>query len=159
MRISLRMTGSGATVYEVAIVGLGAMGSAAAYHLARRGINVLGLDQFEPPHSWGSSHGETRVIREAYFEHPSYVPLVQRAYELWAELEQEAGEQLYLKTGGVMIGAPESEVFSGAVQSAREHGLAHEVLDGAEIQKRFPGMNPAAGLMGVVEPRAGILYP
>ena len=159
MSISQRMTGSEGMVYDVAIIGLGAMGSSAAYHLARRGVNVLGIDQFEPPHSWGSSHGETRVIREAYFEHPSYVPLVQRAYDLWGELEQEAGAQLYLKTGGVMIGAPESEVFSGAVQSARQHGLTHEILDGADIRKRFPGLNPAADMMGVLEPRAGILYP
>src|SRR5687768_16284200 len=146
-------------IYDVTVIGLGAMGSAAVYHLARRGAKVLGLDRFELPHTMGSSHGETRVIREAYFEHPSYVPLVQRAYELWAELEEEAGEELYLKTDGVMIGAPESEVFSGAVQSAREHGLAHEILDAEEIRKRFPGLNPAEGMMGVLEPRAGILYP
>ena len=159
MSIAQRMTGSEEMVYDVAILGLGAMGSAAAYHLARRGVNVLGIDRFDPPHSWGSSHGETRVIREAYFEHPSYVPLVQRAYELWAELEQEAGEQLYLKTGGVKIGARDSEVFSGAVQSAREHKLSHEILDRVQIQKRFPGINPAPGMMGVLEPRAGILFP
>jgi sarcosine oxidase len=159
LRISQPMTSSEAMIYDVAILGLGAMGSAAAWHLARRGVNVLGIDRFDPPHTWGSSHGETRVIREAYFEHPSYVPLVQRAYELWAELAEEAGEQLYLKTGGVMIGAPDSEVFSGALQSAREHNLSHEILDGVQIQKRFPGLNPAPGMMGVLEPRAGILFP
>jgi sarcosine oxidase len=146
-------------VYDVAVIGLGAMGSSAAYHLARRGVNVLGIDQFNPPHSWGSSHGETRVIREAYFEHPSYVPLLQRAYELWAELEEEAGEQLDLKTGGLMMGAPESTVVSGAMQSAREHRLEHEVLDCAAIKKRFPGLNPDDGMMGVLEPRAGIVFP
>ena len=146
-------------IYDVAVLGLGAMGSAAAYHLARRGVNVLGIDQFNPPHTSGSSHGETRVIREAYFEHPSYVPLVQRAYELWAELEEEAQEQLYLKTGGLMLGAPESTVVRGAIQSAREHHLAHEILDCAAIKRRFPGLNPADGMIGVLEPRAGIVYP
>lgn len=145
--------------YDVAIVGLGAMGSAAAYHLARRGVNVVGLDQFDPPHSNGSSHGETRVIREAYFEDPSYVPLVQRAYELWAELEEEAQEQLYLKTGGVMIGAPGSTVVRGAIQSAEEHRLNHEVFDSAALATRFPGLNPEPDMLGVFETRAGILYP
>ena len=153
------MTPGEAFVYDVAIVGLGAMGSAAAYQLARRGANVLGIDQFNPPHAWGSSHGETRVIREAYFEHPSYVPLVQRAYELWAELEQDCGEQLYLKTGGLMLGDAQSTVVSGAMQSAREHRLEHEVLDSVAIKRRFPGLNPAENMLGVLEPRAGILYP
>ena len=153
------MTEAEAIVYDVAILGLGAMGSAAAYHLARRGVNVLGLDQFHPPHTCGSSHGETRVIREAYFEHPSYVPLVQRAYELWTELEQDASEDLYLKTGGLMIGAPESTVANGAIQSAREHQLEHEVLDSATIKQRFPGLNPSPEMIGILEPRAGLLYP
>ena len=108
-------------LYDVAVLGLGAMGSAAVYQLARRGAKVIGIDQFDPPHSWGSSHGETRVIREAYFEHPSYVPLVQRAYELWSELEKDSAEPLYLKTGGVMLGAKESTVVSGALQSAEQH--------------------------------------
>ncbi|MGZ8938708.1 MAG: N-methyl-L-tryptophan oxidase [Limisphaerales bacterium] len=145
-------------VYDVAVIGLGAMGSSAAYHLARRGVNVLGIDQFNPPHTWGSSHGETRVIREAYFEHPSYVPLVQRAYELWAELEEEASDPLYLKTGGVMMGSPESTVVRGAIASARKHSLPHEVLDSAAIKTRFPGLNPKHDMVGVLEPRAGILY-
>jgi sarcosine oxidase len=122
-------------------------------------VKVLGIDQFDPPHSWGSSHGETRVIREAYFEHPSYVPLVQRAYELWAELERETGEQLYLKTGGLMLGVRESTVVSGAMQSAREHRLPHEVLDANAIRKRFPGLHPAPDMLGVLEPRAGIVFP
>src|SRR5215469_18433848 len=85
-----------ANVYDIIIIGLGAMGSAAAYQLARTGAKVLGLDRFEPPHQLGSSHGLTRIIREAYFEHPLYVPLVQRSYELWKELEKEAGRQLLL---------------------------------------------------------------
>src|SRR6476469_7663169 len=125
--------------YDVVVAGLGAMGSAALYELARRGVKVLGVDQFAPPHSFGSSHGETRVIREAYFEHPSYVPFVQRAYELWAELERVSGEHLYVKTGGLMIGREDSTVFEGAVRSAREHRLDHEILNSAGITDRFPG--------------------
>src|SRR6266567_8886756 len=100
--------------FDVIIVGLGAMGSAVAAHLARRGKRVLGLDRFAPPHALGSSHGQTRIIREAYFEHPVYVPLVQRAYELWAELEKEAGRTLIRQTGGLMIGRPDGAVVSGA---------------------------------------------
>ena len=100
--------------HQVIIAGLGAMGSAAAFHLARRGLGVLGFDRFAPPHTLGSSHGKTRIIREAYFEHPAYVPIVQRAYELWSDLEAAARTTLLLKTGGLMIGRPESEVVSGA---------------------------------------------
>src|SRR3954466_9778575 len=98
---------------DVIVAGLGAMGSAALYHLARSGVKTLGIDQFAPPHTLGSSHGETRVIREAYYEDPVYVPLVQRAYELWADLERRSGETLYVRTGGLMMGRPESDVVSG----------------------------------------------
>src|SRR5258706_13069102 len=114
--------------YDVIVAGLGAMGSAAAYHLAASGKRVLGLDRFQPPHNLGSSHGRTRIIREAYYEHPLYVPLVQRAYQLWAELKAKSGRQLLLQTGGVMIGPPKGVLVSGAKRSAREHHLAHEVL-------------------------------
>src|ERR1044072_1094243 len=98
--------------FGVIIVGLGAMGSAAAYHLARDGKRVLGLDRFAPPHALGSSHGHTRIIREAYFEHPLYVPLVQRAYELWTDLAKRSGRVLLQQTGGLMIGKPESAVVA-----------------------------------------------
>lgn len=145
--------------FDVIVAGLGGMGSAALFHLARRRVKVLGLDQFEPPHSLGSSHGETRVIREAYFEDPVYVPLVQRAYELWSELEKSSGLDLYIKTGGVMIGARNSTVVEGAIRSATEHKLAHEVLTAAEIARRFPGLRPGKDMLGVLEPRAGILFP
>src|SRR5215471_17918290 len=91
-------------VHDVAIVGLGAMGSAAAYELARRGADVIGFDRFTPPHTWGSSHGDSRIIREAYFEGTVYVPMVQRAYECWRELERASGAALLRLTGGVMIG-------------------------------------------------------
>src|SRR5438034_4274238 len=124
--------------YDAIIVGLGAMGSAAAYHLALRGKSVLGLDRFQPPHQFGSSHGLTRIIREAYFEHPSYVPLVQRAYELWAELGKKSGRKLLLQTGGLMIGPPDGVLVAGARRSAEEHSLPHQILSSAELRRRFP---------------------
>lgn len=141
------------------VAGLGAMGSAAAYHLARCGQKVLGFDRFRPPHDRGSSHGATRIIREAYFEHPAYVPLVQRAYELWSELEQRSGAVLQRRTGGLMIGREASDVVQGALRSAREHGLAHELIAAAEIRRRFPALCPDDDMVGVLEPRAGILFP
>src|SRR3989441_5505759 len=114
--------------YDVIVAGLGAMVSAAAFNLAASGRRVLGLDRFHPPHNLGSSHGLTRIIREAYFEHPLYVPLVQRAYTLWNELEKASGRQLLLPTGGVMIGPPDGVLVRGAQRSAREHHLAHQLL-------------------------------
>ena len=145
--------------YDVIIAGLGAMGSAAAYHLARRGRRVLGLDRFSPPHTMGSSHGQTRIIREAYFEHPCYVPIVQRAYVLWDELARATNTPLFLQTGGLMIGAPDSIVFSGAKRSADTHHLPHEVLNAGEVRERFPALRPSDDMMAVLEPRAGILFP
>src|SRR5881392_2534032 len=114
--------------FDAIIVGLGAMGSAAAYHLAKRGKRVLGLDRHRTPHTFGSSHGQSRIIREAYFEHPLYVPLVQRAYELWAELAQASRQRLLLQTGGLMIGLPDGVVVKGTLASAKTHHLQHELL-------------------------------
>ena len=145
--------------HDVIIIGLGAMGSAAAYHLARRGQRVLGLDRFSPPHTMGSSHGQTRIIREAYFEHPSYVPIVQRAYELWDELARVADAPLLLQTGGLMIGAPDSIVFTGAKHSAETHRLPHEILTASDVRDRFPALRPGDDMLAVLEPRAGILFP
>ena len=145
--------------FDVAIVGLGAMGSAAAYHMARRGHRVLGLDRFSPPHSFGSSHGQTRIIREAYSEHPSYVPIVQRAYELWAELEEEADGELLRLTGGLMIGPPDSTVLTGAEHSARRHRLPYERLSAGEVRRRYPALRPAEDTTALLDPRAGVLFP
>ena len=145
--------------HDVIIIGLGAMGSAAAYHLARRGQRVLGLDRFSPPHTIGSSHGQTRIIREAYFEHPSYVPIVQRAYVLWDELARATNAPLLLQTGGLMIGAPDSIVFTGAKHSAETHGLPHEILTASAVRQRFPALRPSDDMLAVLEPRAGILFP
>ena len=145
--------------YDVVVVGLGAMGSAAAYHLARRGMRVLGLDRFSPPHTFGSSHGETRIIREAYFEHPVYVPMVQRAYELWRGLEKESGVTLLRETGGVMIGRADTDLVKGARHSAELHKLPHEMLTASEVSKRFPALHPESDMVAVWEPRAGVLFP
>jgi len=145
--------------FDVIVVGLGAMGSAAVYHLARRGQKVLGIDRFASPHTFGSSHGQTRIIREAYFEHPTYVPIVQRAYVLWDELAREAGAELLLKTGGLMIGRPDSVVFSGARRSADTHRLPHEILNAEQVRRRFPALRPDDDMSAILEPRAGILFP
>jgi sarcosine oxidase len=107
----------------------------------------------------GSSHGRTRIIREAYFEHTLYVPLVQRAYELWAELEQKSARQLLLRTGGLMIGPPEGVLVTGARQSAEDHKLAYQVLSGAEVRQRYPALQPTNDMVAISEPRAGILFP
>lgn len=144
---------------DVIIVGLGAMGSAAAFHLARRGQRIIGFDRFCPPHTMGSSHGQTRIIREAYFEDPVYVPMVQRAYELWDELQRASGKKLFLKTGGLMLGLPDSIVFTGAKRSAEAHNLDHEILSCSEVTRRFPAIQPEPEMMAVFEPRAGILFP
>lgn len=141
------------------VVGLGGMGSAAAAHASARGKRVLGIEQFQPAHDQGSSHGRSRVIRLAYFEHPSYVPLLQRAYHLWRSLEHQTGRKLLQITGGLMIGAPQSEVVSGSVRSAREHQLAHEVLDAGEIHRRFPPFTPPPGIIALHEQAAGIVFP
>jgi sarcosine oxidase len=144
---------------HTAIAGLGATGSAAAWILARRGVQVLGFEQHAPLHTLGSSHGRSRIIREAYFEHPLYVPMVQRACELWAELERETGQELVRLTGGLMLGRRDGAVFAGALRSAREHGLAHEELTAEEVRRRFPVLVPDDDMAAVLEPRAGLLFP
>lgn len=124
--------------FDTIVVGLGGIGSAAAAHLASRGQRVLGVEQFQAAHVRGLSHGKSRVIRLAYFEHPADVPLLRRAYELWRRIETDTGRRLLQITGGLMIGAPDCDVVSGSVRSAREHSLAHELLDAAEIHRRSP---------------------
>ena len=126
-------------VYDAIVVGVGGMGSAACYHLARRGLRTLGLERFDIPHSMGSSHGITRIIRLAYYEHPSYVPLLLRGFELWDELERESGRHLLEVTGTIDASGPEEMVFTGALASCKEFGLAHEVLTSAELTARYPG--------------------
>jgi sarcosine oxidase len=145
--------------YDAIVVGVGGMGSAALFHLARRGRRVLGLERFDVPNELGSSHGVTRIIRLAYYEHVAYVPLLRRAYELWRELEAGAGEQLLHITGSIDAGPPEQLVFSGSVRSCEEHGLPHEVLDARDIERRFPAYRLAPGSMAVLQPDGGFLLP
>src|SRR5688572_20556254 len=119
--------------YDVIVIGIGGMGSATLYHLARRGLSVLGIERFDIPHDLGSSHGESRIIRLAYAEHPDYVPLLRRAYALWRELETHAGEKLLVTTGGIDAGAGRSATVRGSLESCALHGLPHEVLDAAAV--------------------------
>jgi sarcosine oxidase len=145
--------------FDVIVVGLGGMGSAAAAHAASRGKRVLGLEQFQPAHDRGSSHGRSRVIRLAYFEHPAYVPLLRRAYELWRRLEDQSGRRLLQITGGLMIGARDSDVVAGSLRSAREHQLEHELLDAAQIRRRFAPLTPGGDTVALFENAAGIVFP
>ena len=145
--------------YDAIVVGVGGMGSAALYHLARRGLHVLGIDQFEPPHKLGSSHGLTRIIRLAYYEDQSYVPLLRRAYALWAELEAEFGKQVLFQTGSIDMGPEDGEVFRGSLESCLANGLPHEVLDSVELGQRFPGYRMPPETMALFQPQGGLLVP
>lgn len=154
---------AGQTVYQnrynTIVIGMGGMGSAVAYHLARRGKRVLGLEKFDVPHDMGSSHGYTRIIRLAYYEHPSYVMLLKRAYELWEEIEARAGEKLLHITGSIDAGPADSWVFKGSHQSCIEHDLPHEVLTGTELAERFPGYHLPHETLALYQPRGGFLAP
>jgi sarcosine oxidase len=146
-------------IYDVIVVGLGGMGSAAAYHLARRGQRVLGLERFEPVHHHGSSHGGSRIIRQSYFEDPAYVPLLLRAYELWDRLTQDSGREIITLTGGLFLGRPDSVTVAGSLRAARQWSLPHEVLDAAEIRARFPTFNPRDDEVGLFEAKGGFVRP
>lgn len=141
--------------YDAIVLGLGAVGSSAAYHLARRGLNVLGLDAHQPPHDRGSSHGESRIIRQAYFEHPDYVPLLTEAYRAWSELEAATGETLYIETGLLEIGPPDGEVITGVLTAKQQHDLEVDEIEPAEFD--FPGLVMPEDSVVVFERRAGIL--
>jgi sarcosine oxidase len=143
--------------YDVIVCGLGAMGSAALYQLARRGARVLGIERHAPGHDLGSSHGLTRVIRLGYFEHPSYVPLLHRAYALWHELETAAGWDLLHITGIAEIGPPDGSLVRGTLASSRLHGLPHELLSAPELMRRFPAFRLRQDHVGVVQPDGGFL--
>jgi len=145
--------------FDVIVAGIGGMGSATVYHLARRGVKVLGLEQFDIPHEFGSSHGTSRIIRLAYSEHPNYVPLLRRSYQLWRELEELSGERLLMITGGLDAGTRESSTVRGSLRSCAEHGLEHELLDAVELNRRFPGYRLPDGMVGVHQPDAGFLLP
>jgi sarcosine oxidase len=143
--------------YDAAVVGLGVMGAATAGALAARGARVVAFDRYTPPHDRGSSHGRTRIIREAYFEQTHYVPLVQRAFDGWAALERAGARRLYVRTGGLMCGPEAGTLVAGTLASVRAHDLDHEQLDAAAIAARFPGIRPRDSDVGVLETRAGVL--
>ncbi|SRR6266508_197728 len=145
--------------YDVVVVGLGAMGSATAYQLALRGKRVLGIDAFPPGHTFGSSHGETRIIRMAYFEHPNYVPLLRRAYALWKRLETDTGASLLRITGGMLVGPADGDLVRGSIVSAQKYGLAHSVLDADQIRKLYPVFSSRPDDVAFYEDVAGVLFP
>jgi sarcosine oxidase len=147
------------STFDVIVVGLGAMGSATAYQLARSGARVLGLEQFDIPHALGSSHGASRMIRLAYYEHPDYVPLLRRAYALWDELERETSQKVIHITGGLYVGPPSSDVVNGSLGAARQYGLPHDVLDRGELAKRFPQFRLPDDYGGVLDHAGGFVLP
>tara|TARA_B100000809_G_scaffold120550_1_gene118779 strand:+ start:1621 stop:2748 length:1128 start_codon:yes stop_codon:yes gene_type:complete len=143
--------------FDCIVIGVGAMGSATLYNLAKRGRRVLGLEQFDIPHAEGSSHGVNRIIRLAYYEHPSYVPLLRRAYELWSEIESIAGEQLIYKTGSIDTAPAGHEVFEGSLESCLLHDIPHRVLNHAQINEQFPGYQLPVGHMGILQQDGGFV--
>ena len=143
--------------FDCIVIGVGAMGSSTLYNLAKRGRRVLGLEQFDIPHAEGSSHGVNRIIRLAYYEHPSYVPLLRRAYELWSEIESIAGEQLIYKTGSIDTAPAGHEVFEGSLESCLLHDIPHRVLNHTQINEQFPGYQLPLGHMGLLQQDGGFV--
>src|SRR4051812_31384806 len=145
--------------FDVIVAGVGAMGSTACYELARRKLRALGLEQFGVLHDRGSSHGRSRMIRLAYYEHPDYVPLLRRAYENWRSLEAATGEKILYITGGLYAGPRDGELVSGSLRAASEHHLAHELLDRAELARRVPQLDMPGDHVAVTEGEAGWVRP
>jgi sarcosine oxidase len=145
--------------YDVVVAGLGGFGSSAAAHLAGRGLRVLGLDPRPGAHAEGASHGESRIVRQVYFEGASYVPLLLRTFELWADVRTPSGDPVMRTTGALFLGAPGTRVLAGSLETAQQWGLDHEVLDSAEVAARFPAMRPPEGTEGLYEPAGGLVGP
>ncbi|GAB5519991.1 MAG: N-methyl-L-tryptophan oxidase [Rhodothermales bacterium] len=144
---------------DIIIVGLGASGSAAAYHAARNGHQVLGFDLFTPPHEGGSSHGGSRIIRKAYFEGAFYVPFLQRAYTLWHELEAQTGRKLLHDTGILMIGPTDTGLVADARAAAEQHALSYRLLTASEVQREYPAFHVPDDQVALWEAEAGWLNP
>ncbi|MDC0035433.1 N-methyl-L-tryptophan oxidase [Chloroflexi bacterium] len=142
---------------DVIVVGTGAVGSAAMYYLAKNGVDVIGLDRFPVAHDKGSSHGQTRIIRLAYFEHPNYVPLLKRSFELWEELEKVSGFELYTESGLIQVGPPDGEIVAGVRESAAMHNLTVEDVTQSDLKDFYPGFSIPHGMEAVFEKRAGFL--
>lgn len=143
------------THYDDIVIGVGGMGSATSYRLAERGRDVLGLERYDVPHAMGSSHGVSRIIRLAYYEHPSYVPLIRRAYELWDEVQTRHGEQLLFETGSIDAAPEDDPLFRGSLRSCEEYDIDHEVLSGTEVNERYPGYDIPEEHMAVYQPNGG----
>lgn len=152
--------------YDAIVLGLGAMGSAALYQIARRGRRVLGIDRFSPPHAFGSSHGDTRITRLAIGEGEQYTPLALRSHEIWREIERQTGRELLRSTGGLIVSSPGPRAtchvpgfFANTLAAARRFGIRHEVLEAGEIRRRFPAFAVRDAEVGYYEPEAGFLRP
>ena len=152
------MSGSGAR-YDVIVLGLGGWGSATAYQLAARGKRVLGIDRYTPPHDKGSSHGHSRLIRVASVEHPSYTPIMVRAYELWEDLERATGEELLIRTGGISFGSPQREAIGELPPAYDPYGLPYRWLDTAEARREYPMLHLLDGEVVIYDGTAGVLHP
>src|SRR5262245_11418019 len=153
-------------IFDTIVLGLGAMGSATLYQLARRGTRVLGLDRFSPPHAYGSTHGDTRITRQAIGEGEHYTPLSLRSYELWRQIERETGKELLSVTGGLIISSTGHRAtthvehfFENTIAAARKFGIRHDILDGMEMRRRFPQFRIADEEVGYYEYEAGVLRP
>ncbi len=152
---------------DVIVVGLGAMGSASVYQLAKRGAKVIGIDRYAPPHMYGSTHGETRITRQAIGEGQAYVPFVLRSHQIWRELEAQTGESLLLQCGGLILSRAEGqalhhhkpEFLGRTIEAAQKFGIEHEVLNAAQVMERFPQFGLEGDETGYFEPGAGLVYP
>lgn len=159
LRQQLQTSGMEDKRYDVIVLGVGSMGSATCYNLAKRGYKVLGLEQFDIPHELGSYAGQSRIIRKAYFEHPDYVPLLERAYQNWKALEEESGAQLYFKTGLLYFGKTEHALIKGLRQSASQYSIPIDEISAQEQIKQFPQFNIPSGFERLIEPDAGFVTP
>jgi sarcosine oxidase len=143
--------------FDVAVLGVGGIGSAACYHVARTGLRVVGIEQFSIPHSRGSSHGVTRILREGLHENETYVPLVRRALELWRELEKASGTQLFYQTGSLDIGLPESSIVVGSLNSCQRWSILHETFAASELRRRYPVLRIYDEMVAVFQPKSGFV--
>jgi sarcosine oxidase len=145
--------------YDVIVIGMGSMGSAACFQLARAGVKVLGLEQFEIPHTYGSHHGQSRIIRKAYFEHPDYVPLLEQAYRNWTALEALTGSSVFLRTGLLYMGRPDQILIKGSRASAAQYGISLQTLSASDIHERYPQLALPDDFDVLFEPDAGLVMP
>ncbi len=143
--------------YDVIVLGVGGVGSAALYHLARRGVHALGIDRFDPPHDRGSTHGHTRVIRQAYYEHPNYVPLLRESYREWFDVEAKVGRKLFHQIGLLEVGPADGAVVPNVLKAASQYQIPVEALTPSQIEARWPGFKIDRSFAGVFEPAAGYL--